>query len=467
MSEISVKLEDASKFYKLYNSPKDRLKEALHPFGRKLHREFYALKHINLEVKKGEILGIVGRNGSGKSTLLKLISMVIQPSTGKVVVNGAVSAMLELGSGLHPDFTGMQNIYFSGTMMGFSRKEMNKKIDSIVNFAEIGDFIHQPLKTYSSGMKARLGFALAVNMEPKILILDEVLSVGDELFKRKCFAKMEEFFKTKCTVFFVSHSIAHVNEICTKAILLDRGELILEGSTKFVTMNYQKFLFSKAEEAQAAREEIIRLNRDENRKKMFVSAPGNDENDPDSSEEKADQKRNSKNTPRLKAYYMPDFKPKSTVVTKNFNVDIFDIHIRDMDGEKVNALVMHEDYIYSYKIKFGITVENINFGMGFKSEKGTALSWMIHPGINQYISEKFYEDDSYCVEWQFKCLFIPGNYFIDSGIRMLTNETQMVLAKITDATVFKVLDDDCPQKGGFFDSIQNVEINKLQESPRG
>ena len=330
MSDITVKLENISKFYKLYNEPKDRLKEALHPFGKKYHREFYALKNINLEVRRGEILGIVGRNGSGKSTMLKLLSRVIQPSSGKVVVRGKVSALLELGSGLNPEFNGIQNIYFSGIMMGFTREEMKNKIDDIIAFADIGDFIGQPLKTYSSGMKARLGFALAINMDPEILILDEVLAVGDDLFKRKCYAKMEEFFKAGCTVLYVSHSLNTINELCSRAVLLDKGELILDASPKLVTMYYQKYLFTIPRDAAKARNEIIQLNKDEKKKKRFIEHLEEKEMRI-AAKEKEKQQVNKKNQEEDKAFFIPNFTPKSTVVTKNYDVDIYDIHIRTIN----------------------------------------------------------------------------------------------------------------------------------------
>jgi len=194
-SEIAISLKNVSKYYKLYNKPKDRLKEALSRSGKIYHKKFYATKNLDLEIKKGEILGIVGKNGSGKSTLLKLITGVLTPDEGSITVNGKISALLELGSGFNPEFTGMQNIFFYGTILGFSKEEMKEKLDDILAFADIGDFIQQPLKTYSSGMKSRLGFAVAVHIDPEILILDEVLAVGDILFRRKCYAKMEEFFK--------------------------------------------------------------------------------------------------------------------------------------------------------------------------------------------------------------------------------------------------------------------------------
>ena len=184
MSDIAISIKNVSKYYKLYNSPKDRLKESLSFSNKQYHKKFYATQNLSLDIKKGEILGIVGKNGSGKSTLLKLITSVLTPDEGSIKVNGKISALLELGSGFNPEFTGIENIFFYGTILGFSKQEMEAKLDDIIAFADIGDFIYQPLKSYSSGMKSRLGFAVAIHIEPEILILDEVLSVGDVLFQR-------------------------------------------------------------------------------------------------------------------------------------------------------------------------------------------------------------------------------------------------------------------------------------------
>lgn len=455
MKDIAVKLDKVSKYYKLYNTPKDRLKEALSPFRKKLHREFFALEDINLQVKKGEILGIVGRNGSGKSTLLKLISGVIQPSSGRLRINGKISALLELGAGLHPDFTGIQNIYFSGTMMGFNRKEMDEKVNDIISFADIGDFIHQPLKTYSSGMKARLGFALAINMNPEILILDEILAVGDELFRRKCYTKMEEFFRSDCTVLFVSHSIGAINEICTRAIFIDKGEIILEGSPKLVTAHYQKYLFINPEEAKKTRDEIIQLNKDESKKKDFIIEARENKNPV--IEDRKTQKNEKKE--KIEAVFIPGFEPKSTVITKNYDVDIYDIHIKSLDGRKVNALLMNEVYIYSFKVKFNIDALDVGVGAPFKTEKGLLIT--NHNLYGNFI-KKVEKDSTLIIDCQFKCIFTPGIYYTNAVVGAAVNGKRVILNRIVDATAFKV---QFTGKEGKYRGLvycdQSFEIKKL------
>lgn len=229
--DIAIKVENLSKVYKLYNAPIDRMKEALHPFKKNYHKEFYALNDVSFEIKKGETVGIIGKNGSGKSTILKIIAGILSPSNGRVLVNGKISALLELGAGFNAEYTGMENIYFQGSLMGFERKEMDAKVQEILDFADIGDFIHQPVKNYSSGMFSRLAFAVAINVEPDILIVDEALSVGDMLFQQKCLYKMKKMMSNGVTVLFVSHSLAQVRSLCRKAVYLKNGVLSLYGES--------------------------------------------------------------------------------------------------------------------------------------------------------------------------------------------------------------------------------------------
>ena len=230
MSVIS--LVNVAKYYRLYAEPRDRLKEALHPLGKLFHNRHYALKNVSLDVQRGEVLGVIGRNGSGKSTFLKLVAGVLQPNEGSLSVRGKVTALLELGAGFNPEFTGLDNILFYGGVLGMSPEELKARLPDILAFASLGDYIDQPVKSYSSGMKARLGFSVAVHVDPEILILDEVLAVGDALFKRKCYAKMEEFFNADITILYVSHDANSVNRLCSRAILIEQGEVLLDGDPR-------------------------------------------------------------------------------------------------------------------------------------------------------------------------------------------------------------------------------------------
>jgi len=240
VSSPAIEINSLSKMYRIYEKRGDRLKEALHPFKRKYHRDYYALRDINFEITRGDIIGIVGTNGSGKSTLLKIIAGVLSPTNGSISVNGKVSALLELGTGFNMEYTGMDNIYFNGMFMGYTRNEMEAKVPAIIDFADIGDFIRQPVKTYSSGMFARLAFAVAINVDPEILIIDEVLSVGDMYFQAKCMTKIRDLFKSGVTVLFVSHDTNSVKSLCNRAVYLDRGNFVMMGTAEEVVDAYAK-----------------------------------------------------------------------------------------------------------------------------------------------------------------------------------------------------------------------------------
>lgn len=240
MTDIAISVKHLTKVYKLYNQPIDRLKEALNPFKKSYHKDFYALNDVSFEIKKGETVGIIGKNGAGKSTLLKIITGVLTPTSGSVQVNGKIASLLELGSGFNPDYTGLENIYFQGSLMGYTRAEMESKVDDILTFADIGEFIHQPVKTYSSGMFARLAFSVAINVEPDILIVDEALSVGDFAFQYKCFQKFQAFKTDGKTILFVSHSTQQIIQYCNKAMLVHGGNLIkYSDDVKQTTYDYE------------------------------------------------------------------------------------------------------------------------------------------------------------------------------------------------------------------------------------
>ena len=242
MEDIAIKINHVSKMYKLYNKPSDRFKEALGLSKEKKYKEHYALNDVSFDVKRGETVGIIGTNGSGKSTILKIITGVLNPSGGNVEVNGRISALLELGAGFNNEYTGLENVYLNGTMIGFSKEEIDERLQDILDFADIGDFINQPVKTYSSGMFVRLAFAVAINIDPEILIVDEALSVGDVFFQAKCYHKFEEFKKNGKTILFVSHDLSSINKYCDRVVLLNKGDKLAEGEPKDMINMYKKLL---------------------------------------------------------------------------------------------------------------------------------------------------------------------------------------------------------------------------------
>ena len=253
MSEFAIQVKHLDKMYKLYNKPSDRLKEAL---GMKVPvREHYALRDVSFDVKRGETVGIIGTNGSGKSTILKIITGVLNPTGGEVTVDGRISALLELGAGFNMEYTGIENVYLNGTMMGFSKEEIDARLQDILDFADIGDFVHQPVKAYSSGMFVRLAFAVAINIDPEILIVDEALSVGDVFFQAKCYRKFEEFKKMGRTILFVSHDLSSISRYCDRVILLNKGVKLEEGSPKQMVDMYKQLLVGQDPTKQQVQEE--------------------------------------------------------------------------------------------------------------------------------------------------------------------------------------------------------------------
>jgi len=238
----AIKVQNLTKTYKLYDKPTDRLKEALNPFKKKYHKDFYALNDVNFEIKKGETVGIIGKNGSGKSTLLKIITGVLTPTSGRVNVHGKISAILELGAGFNPEMTGLENIYLNTSINGINKQATDKIIDEIVEFAELGEHIHQPIKTYSSGMKARLAFAVSINVDPEILIVDEALSVGDVRFQQKCLRRMEEFKAQNKTILFVSHSTGMIERFCDRAVWIHEGNIRDMGDSELISKKYYSFM---------------------------------------------------------------------------------------------------------------------------------------------------------------------------------------------------------------------------------
>lgn len=351
MQNVAIRVQNLTKMYKLYDKPTDRLKESLGLSKKKCYKEHYALNDIDMVVNQGETVGIIGTNGSGKSTILKIITGVLTPTSGNVEINGRISALLELGAGFNMEYTGLENVYLNGTMIGFTKEEIDKKIDAILEFADIGEFIHQPVKTYSSGMFVRLAFAVAINIEPEILIVDEALSVGDVFFQAKCYRKFEEFKKMGKTILFVSHDLASVNKYCDRVILLNKGIKVDEGSPKEIIDIYKKILVNQY---------------DENENK------GNNE---------SNEKINENNTLKHKSDDSTEIKLYKEMMQQNPNVikygsgiaEIIDFAVLDQNGQPTNTIESGADNTVLMKVKFNRKINNPIFAYTIKDVLGVEL----------------------------------------------------------------------------------------------
>lgn len=353
MEDIVVKVDHISKSYRLYDKPVDRLKESWGIGKKCYHKDHFALKDINFEVKRGECLGIIGTNGSGKSTLLKIITGVLSPLTGEVTVNGKISALLELGTGFNMEYTGIKNIYLNGTMMGYSKQEMDNKIDNIIEFAEIGEFINQPVKTYSSGMFARLAFAVAINVEPDILIVDEALSVGDIFFQAKCYKKFNEFQEQGKTILFVSHDLSSVLKYCNKCLLINKGEQIALGDTADVVNVYRKILVQDSREKDAQKENIlVDADKEEEIKNSFPNTI--------TAEEENWKERMIVNN--------------NFVEYGNNKARIIDFGIEDDKGSIATTIMKGSNYKIKFKIHFMEKIKDPIFAYTIKDLKGVELT---------------------------------------------------------------------------------------------
>ena len=402
MDDVAIRLENVSKYYRLYGSKKQRLKEALHPLNKKYHEKFYALNNINLEIKKGEVIGIVGRNGSGKSTLLKIISSVLIPSSGSVFVDGKISALLELGSGFNPEFTGIDNIYFYGAILGLNKEQINEKLEEIISFSDIGKFMYQPLKCYSNGMKARLGFSVAVNVDPDILILDEVLAVGDDFFKRKCYAKMKDMFDSGKTILFVSHSRQNIVSLCSRAILIHDNRVFLSGDPKTVTEEYQNQIIDASSGT---------LQHHDNYEKS------------------------------------PDDIQSSSIKINKFV-------ILDNENNEVSNLVFGSIYNLLIDVTFNNEYENVSINLQVRTIEGICIS-ALNLTRTDNILEKVSKMDSYQFSYKFNCILKEGAYFFDIAI----NSNFKLVERYQDIKKIDVINNDT-RFGGVVKLFEDVTVQR-------
>lgn len=343
MGEVAIHVDHVSKIYKLYDKPTDRVKESLGLTRKKLARDHYALNDLEFQVNRGETVGIIGTNGAGKSTILKIITGVLNPTSGKVDINGRISALLELGAGFNMEYTGIENVYLNGTMIGFTRKEIDAKMDDILKFADIGDFVYQPCKTYSSGMFVRLAFAVAINIDPEILIVDEALSVGDVFFQAKCYKKFEEFKKAGKTILFVSHDLSSISKYCDRVVLLNKGTKLAEGEPKEMVDMYKKLLVNQLDEA---------------------------ENIVNSEEDNLDEQDDGSNEVwKTKLTLNPDIQEYGEK-----QAEIVDIAILDEKGAITNVLEKGSTFTVKMKVKVCSQLNDPIFALTIKNLQGTDVT---------------------------------------------------------------------------------------------
>ena len=447
-AEYAISVKDVTKVYKLYEKPIDRLKESVSPTHKNYHRDFYALNGLSFNVKKGETVGIIGTNGSGKSTILKIITGVLTPSTGQVQVNGKISALLELGAGFNMDYTGIENICMNGTMMGYTKKEMEAKLDDILDFAEIGDFVYQPVKTYSSGMFVRLAFALAINVEPEILIVDEALSVGDVFFQSKCYRRMEEIRQSGTTILMVTHDMGSIIKYCDKVVLLHKGEFISQGTPGHMVDLYKKILAGqmdslRAQLEQERREEELRGAEGRDGAGSHSSQPGTGGaavtpgGDPDA--QMSDFSGGMDLSGGGKPLLMKD------QLTINYDrteygdgrAEIYDLGLLDERGNITNLLLKGEMFTIRERIRFNAEIQAPIFTFTIKDKMGTELT-----GTNTMFEgadiKPVKPGDAYTVEFTQKMTLQGGEYLLSMSCTGFEHGEHVVyhrLYNITNVTV--------------------------------
>ena len=420
--KIAIQVKNLDKVYKLYDKPSDRMKEALGLSKKKKYKEHHALDQVNLTIYQGETVGIIGTNGSGKSTILKIITGVLNPSGGKVTVNGRISALLELGAGFNMEYNGIENVYLNGTMIGFSEKEIDEKMDAILEFADIGDYVYQPVKTYSSGMFVRLAFAVAINIEPEILIVDEALSVGDVFFQAKCYHKFEEFKEMGKTILFVSHDLSSISKYCDRVVLLNQGVKLGEGSPKEMIDVYKRVLVGQYEMHE---DEGTNLLEDKD-----VAAAARMGVNPELLEY-------GTNAAKITEYYITDDKGiHTTAVIKGQE---FSIHMEVDFMEDVPAPI------------FAFTIKNI---------KGTDIT-----GTNTMVEKAFLESVQAGAKKEIvftqKMSLQGGEYLLSLGVTGYERDKFEVYHRLYDVLNLTVISDK--DTVGFYDMGTNAEVHDRTE----
>jgi lipopolysaccharide transport system ATP-binding protein len=432
---IAITVSGIGKHFRLYDRPQDRLLQGFLRH-RTLYEEFWALRDVSFSVNKGETVGIIGQNGSGKSTLLQIIAGIVAPTTGSVDVGGRVMALLELGSGFDPEFTGRENVFVNGAILGFSRARIEELFPEISEFASIGAFIDQPVRTYSTGMVIRLAFAVQVFLPKDVLIVDEVLAVGDEAFQRRCYAKIEEFRAAGGTILFVSHSAGLVVQLCSRAVLLDRGELILQGRSKNVVNMYQRLLHAPADLRDKQRDQLKELGKTPDWERGVSDVePGDDI---------------EANVAVSRGEFDEALVSPGVVKYEPRGARIEHVRLSLLDGTPVNVLRPGQRYLWRYSVAFDCDSENVRFGMLIKTVSGLELGGAasVAPGSSGH---SIAAGERIEVAFEFVARLAAGTYFLNAGLVGATDDGETFLTRWVDAALFKVLPDEEGRVTGFVD----------------
>ena len=441
---VTVDIQHVSKVYNTYRREFDRFLEVVSPTRKSYHTPFAALKEVNLQVRKGECVGIIGTNGSGKSTLLKIITGVLSPTSGEVRVNGSISSLLELGAGFNPNYTGMQNIYLNGTIMGFSKEEMERRVPLIEEFAGIGEFIHQPVRKYSSGMFARLAFSVAIHVDPDILIVDEALSVGDIFFQTKCYQKFLEFKEQGKTILFVTHDMSNVIQYCDRALLLNRGEQVALGECKGVVDRYRKLM---VEQSSLAKVSDLGLRR----RRWIAATPAEGPKEPeDPAFAKLWQSKMLRN---------PDCGDYG-----DGRAEIADYGILNSKGEITSLLLKGETYTLLYRFRIYEKIDHPIFAFKFRDLKGTELC-----GTNTMYENMTLEETepgmTGVVRFTQRMTLQGGQYMLSLGLTGYVHGELHAYHRLTDVCSVQVLADR--NTVGVFDVESKVEYEDVHTEPLG
>jgi len=439
-NDIAIQVKNLSKVYNIYNRPEDRLKQSVIPRVQKLvgkqpkpyFHEFWALRDVSFEVKKGETIGIIGRNGSGKSTLLQLVCGTLTPTSGTVTTQGRIAALLELGSGFNPEFSGRENVYLNGAILGLSKEEIDSRFDNIAGFADIGDFIEQPVKMYSSGMVVRLAFAVQAMVDPDILIVDEALAVGDEKFQRKCFARLEELKSKGTSILFVSHSGPQIVELCQRALLLEHGVRLLYAHPSYVVRAYQKLIYAPSQQQTILAQEYKKFD-------QSGTDIANLESNASVVEPSDDGKKN---------YFDSGLIPETATVYPIQGAEILSLRILDMNGHAINLLSFGQDSRFEVLGRFLADRERVFFGIHIRTISGVEITGQRYPPEGTYV-EKVRAGERFRITYGFKMILSPGTYF--SGCAVWSPNEPICLHRIIDATMFRIIPSQKRDFGGYVD----------------